>query len=163
MLKRIMRQTDDHAEDRDRLFEEALRYGMFGGAAPKKLDDLVPALRIKEFQDEPIECHCSDARHEAFIILEGKAAATRKLGPVEHIVDLVGFGAMFKMGGLVGHEDRFSGARALGPTKVIAIDTELMNRALAANGDLGYICMKNLGRLMMMSMERQLDRHLAAL
>ena len=43
------------------------------------------SLRVKEYQDEEIICHCSDACHDSFLLIDGVVAVTRKMGDDVHV------------------------------------------------------------------------------
>ena len=66
------------------------------------------------------------------------------------------------MGGLVGHEEDNSGARALSALKVVAIDSEQVNRVFGKDSKLGCMFMRNQSKLLMMNGECQMERYLTA-
>ena len=121
---------------------------------------LVPACPAKVFQDETIECHCPDASDEAFVVLKGTVGATRLIGQVEHVVEPLGFGATFKIGGLIGYDDGVRSARATDRVEIVAIDNRKLIEMFDSSSVLGYLCLKNLLRLIMRQSDKQLDHYL---
>lgn len=135
-------------------------YGLFRRFEPRHLDRLVPSIRLKDFVDEEIVCHCPDANHNAFLLLEGIAAATKKRGDVIHIVQLQGKGTMFNEGPLAGLEHDLTGARALGRAKVLALDAGMLLRLFHDEPALGYPFALDLCRMSMEQADQQLKHYL---
>ena len=62
-----------------------------------------------------IVCHCSDASHDSFLLIDGVLAVTRKMGDDVHVVNLEGTGAVFVVGPMMGlSQEGAAGLRALG-------------------------------------------------
>lgn len=77
---------------------------LFRAVPASKLKKLVPLMRVKEFEDEEIVCHCADAEHDAFVLLKGVAAATKNLHERQYVLQLKGKDAVFNADPLVGPE-----------------------------------------------------------
>lgn len=150
------------SEDVVQLAEAIARYDLFAGLDEEKIPDLVPALSVKTFQDEEIECRCPTASHDAFLVLDGKVAITQAIGDVQHVLELAGFGVVFNAGGLVGLDSIGKGALALGKVKLIAIDTRKLGELADRDCEVGYTVVRNLTRLLVAQWDRQLDHLLAA-
>jgi CRP-like cAMP-binding protein len=122
-LRDLFRRRDPQlAHDMQALGRAIDRHELLSGIPRGVARRLIPWLRIKEFDDEAIECHCPDATHDAFLMLEGRAAVTFKVGDDEHVLEVQGEGGLFNIGALVGVEQRHLGARALGKARVLAVD-----------------------------------------
>lgn len=133
-------------------------YPIFSGLSPETLTRLVPMFRVKEFSDEEIVCHCPDAKHDAFTVLDGKVALTYARGDDLHVVDLEGTGGVFNTAPLFDAPSNHLGARALNRVQVLAIDTEALKPALMKDAQSGYTIARNLGRLTLLQSDRLIQR-----
>jgi CRP-like cAMP-binding protein len=111
-------------------------------------------LRIKEFQDEEISCHCPDALHDGFLVLEGRVAITHQLRGLEHVLELGGFGTVFNLEGLVGIEKSHGAARALGRVRLLVMDTTLLMREFDSHPEVGYPLIKNFAKLLIVQHDK---------
>ena len=136
------------------------KYAIFDGLAPGWVGKLVPAFQIKEFRDEEIVCHCPDASHDAFVLLKGTVAVTRKKGEAIHVLQLEGLGPVFNIGPLIGLEKDPAGVRALGSVELLGIDSIMLNRVMHLEWEIGFKLLRNLCRLVMIQNGRILDRYI---
>lgn len=127
---------------------------LFAGLPWENIPELVPALRTKEFQDEEISCHCPDALHDGFLVLEGRVAITHRLRGLEHVLELAGFGTVFNLEGLLGIEESHRAARALGKIRLLVMDTELLKRQFGSHPEIGYPIIKNFAKLMVVQHDK---------
>ena len=135
-------------------------HDLFQGLDLKDIERLVPARRVKVFENEEVGCHCGDAHHDAFLVTEGTVAVTYTEGGLEHAVDLAGFGTVVGLGGLLAFVQPHVSARALGTAELLAIDTAMLNRIMERNTDIGFPVLPNLAKLLVGHLARQLGHAL---
>ena len=124
-------------------------HDLFQGLDLKDIERLVPACRVKVFENEEVGCHCGDAHHDAFLVTEGG---------LEHVVDLAGFSTALGLGGLLAFVQPHVSARPLGTAELLAIDTAMLNRIMERNTDIGFPVLRNLAKKLLVS---QVDRQSA--
>lgn len=137
-------------------------HALFEDMDSTNLVALRPALRVKEFQDEEIVCHCPDATHDAFVLLEGVASVTRRQGDDVHVVDLSREGSVHNVGPLLGMEKEPGDVRALGKVRILAMDHQMLTEAFEREPQLGYQCVRLIARLVLEQVERELEGCLAS-
>lgn len=131
--------------------------GLFEGLSDGQLQRLVPILRIKEFQDEEIVCHCPDATHDAFLLLEGRVSLSRKRGDALYPLEIEEPGALVNEARLVGLADNYFGARALGRATLLTIDSRDFQARVREDPGAGVILLRNLYRLSLLQREGMID------
>ncbi|MBI4336216.1 MAG: Crp/Fnr family transcriptional regulator [Chloroflexi bacterium] len=156
-LKRVLHSF--HSDEGQNLQHALKEYTLFRDVRHRQLAGLVPAFRVKGFQDEEIVCHCPDATHDAFVLLKGVVAVTRKKDDAVHVLQLERSGAVFNIGPLVGRDREEAGVRALGNVEVLAIDNALLLRKLERDTRLGYGITRSLCRLALEQCERLMERY----
>ena len=138
-------------------FKEALEgCSVSRGLSPSQLETLSSYLRVKEFQNQEIVCHCPTAFHDAFILLGGAVSVTKRLGSDLHVLQLETTEAVFNISPLVGRAQDVAGVRALGKVYILAMDTARPQQLLSQDPDLGYVFIRNLTRSALSQCDRQL-------
>lgn len=130
---------------------------LFAGLPWASIPGLVPAFRVEEFQDEEISCHCPDALHDGFLVLEGRVAITHRLRGLEHVLELAGFGTVFNLDAMLGLEESHRAARALGRVKLLVMDTQLLEREFDGHPEIGYRIIKSFAKLMVVQHDKVLE------
>lgn len=148
-------------EDRQALAKAISEQALFGDIPGDRIASLVPLMRVKEFTDEEIVCHCPDANHDAFALLSGVVAVTLGVGHLEHVLQLEHTGAVFNTGPLVGADATSEGARGLGTVKLVAMDNQGLRELSMADPELGIRLAWTVCRLVSEQHDRQI-RHLLA-
>lgn len=131
---------------------------LFAELSADEIKKLTPALRVKEFKDEDIVCHCPDATHDAFILTEGKAVAKLMVGDLLHVMELQGKGAIFNAPGLLQVRSRYGSASALGKVVLIAVDSKQIQTLISKSPHTGVAILKTACRLTVEQYEKQLQR-----
>lgn len=145
--------------------EESLKVALqqhepFQGLSPVELSRLIPAIRFKRFQDEEIVCRCPDASHDAFVLLKGVVALTRRKGDGVYVMQMEKSGAVFNIEALMGLSPEGAGVRALSGVEVLALDSAMVELMLEERPQLGYTFTRTLCRLALKQCHAQLDRYL---
>ncbi len=153
MLGRILRKDDVSEAGWEKIASAMEQHDLFSGLPEKKLPSLIPACRIKEFQDEEIVCHCPDA----FLVLDGKAAITLGRNDLTYILELAGFGGVFNVENLVDAANDNQDARALGWVKLLVMDTAMLKKLFKVDPTVGYPFIRNLTSLLMSQCQRQIS------
>ena len=143
-----------------RLASTIAEHDLFAGLPWESIDKLVPAFRIQEFQVGEIDCLCPDALHDAFLVLEGRIALTHRVGGLEHVLALAGFGTVFNLDGLLGLEESHRAARALGRVKLLVIDTKLLARAFDRDPGAGCKIIRYFAKLLVVQHDKELEHWL---
>jgi hypothetical protein len=136
-------------------------HDLFAGLPWESIDNLVPAFRVEEFQHGEIDCHCPDALHDAFLVLEGQIALTDRVGGLEHVLELGGFGTVFNLDGLLGLKESHRTARALGRVKLVVMDTKLLDREFDRDPGTGYKIIRYFAKLLVVQHDKELEHWLA--
>lgn len=157
MLGRILRKDDISEADWEKIASAMEQHDLFSGLPEKKLPSLIPACRIKEFQDEEIVCHCPDASHDAFLVLDGKAAIILSRNGLTYILELAGFGGVFNVEKLVDAANDDQGGRALGRVKLLAMDAAMLKKLFKVDPTVGYPFIRNLANLLMAQYQREIS------
>ena len=76
-------------------------FDLFESLSDSDFERLVPRFRVLEFRDEDIVCHCPDAFHDVFVVLEGKSSLSRKRGQDLYPLEVEGTGAVINAPRLV--------------------------------------------------------------
>ena len=148
------------SEDQQALISQISQYSLFEGVKYEELGSLVPALRVKNFENEDIVCHCPDATHDALILLSGVVAMTKKMGAALHVIRLERTGSVFNIGPLVGLMPEPTGAKALEGVVIIAIDTKMVRQMLDMQPTMGYVLARNMCRLSLLQADQMLEHFL---
>ncbi len=148
------------SEDQQTLIPYISQYTLFEGVKDEELGSLVPALRVKNFESEDIVCHCSDATHDALILLRGVVAMTKKRGAALHVIRLDKTGSVFNFGPLVGLMPEPTGAKALEGVVIIAVDTRMVRQMLDMQPSMGYVLARDLCRLSLLQADHMLEHFL---
>lgn len=160
-VKRLLPWGQAGSVDQGSLEFALKQYSLFEGLSPALLTKLSPVLQVKDFKDQEIVCHCPNAFHDAFLLLSGVVAVTRKIGDFLHTVQLEKTGAVFNVGPLVGSEKEQAGARALGSVQILAMDSSRLSQLLPGEAELGYKFIRNICRLALDQHQRQMERYIA--
>lgn len=144
-----------------RLASTVAEHDLFAGLPWESIDKLVPAIRVEEFQVGEIDCHCPDALHDGFLVLEGRVALTHRVGGLEHVLELGGFGTVFNLDGLLGLNESHRAARALGRVKLLVIDTRLLDREFDRDPGTGYKIIRYFAKLLVVQHDKELEHWLA--
>jgi signal-transduction protein with cAMP-binding, CBS, and nucleotidyltransferase domain len=144
------------SEELTTLRRSLAEHDLFAGLDGAQLAALIPASRIKEFDDEEITCKCHDASHEAFVLLAGTVAISESDGTTERTVEMAGFGSVVNFAGLLGLVRPLSKARALGRVQALAVDTRLLAEAMERDARVGFVVTRNLAKLMVAQRDRQI-------
>ena len=153
-------QNDDQSpEDNYQLTHELVKgHNLFAELTEEEIERVMPALRLKKFHNREITCHCPDAHHDAFLVVEGTVALSLSTDDgLQHVLELAGFGTMFNVGGLLGFVEPHKSARALGTVRLLALDTEMLGHVLEDDKHIGYSVLKTLMGLHVAQCDRQLD------
>lgn len=152
---------DSHSSEEQPSFPALLEgHTLAEGLSPKELGSLTPSVRFKAFQDEEIVCNCPDANHDAFVLLRGVVAITRKKDQLLYTVEMERPGAAFNLHPLLGLTPDRAGAKALGSVELLAFDSAILSKILENQPRLGYKLIRNVGRLALDQCERQMDKRL---
>lgn len=157
MFTGIFTKTKGQSE-RESLIAALRGNDLFGDLSENKIKKLVPAFRVKEFNGEQITCHCPDASHDSFVVVQGRVAVTRRKGEFEHTLELEDKGGIINVGLMTEGMSPYTGARALGQTTVLAIDTKKVASLAQEDPELGSILFKNVCSILSGQFEKQLDR-----
>lgn len=130
---------------------------LFSELSEDQIKKLVPAFRVKQFKDEDIICHCPDATHDAFILLDGKVAVKLMLGDLQYVIELQGAGAVFNAPGLLHVHSPYSIATALGTAVLIALDSDQIHTIISKDAQIGSAIFKTASRLIVEQYEKQLE------
>lgn len=147
-------------EEAKKLYDVLAGYSIFNGLDKTQLQNMVPALRHKKFQDEEIVCHCPDAWHDAFLLLKGTVAVTHRHGDFLFVVHMGKTGDIFNIGPLVGLKGESPGVKALGTVEILAIDNTKLQKKLGAEPKLGYWFILNICRLAINQYEQQIEHYI---
>lgn len=143
--------------ERDLLLNIVRESGLLRELSGQQIRNLAPACRFETFNTGEITCHCPDASHDAFILVKGMVAVTRKHKEDEHVVELAMKGAVVNVCILMGSEFCYIGARAVGEAQVVALDSRMLLGIFDKDPRLGYLFMRSVGHMMSEQTAQHLD------
>ena len=144
-------------EEQDLLLKIVRETGLLRELSGQQVRSLAPACRFKTFNTGEIACHCPDANHDAFILVRGLVAVTRKHKEDEHVIELAMKGAVVNACILMGSEFCYVGARAVGEAQVVSMDSRMLLEIFDKDPQLGYLFMRSVGHLMSEQTAQHLD------
>jgi CRP-like cAMP-binding protein len=143
--------------DIERLIESLTDRDAFAELTAEQLTALVPVIRIKDYRDSEIVCHCPDITHDVLVVLDGRVAVTREKDGMLHTLQIEGPDAVVNGPRLFGDPPPYTGSRALGQVTSLAIAAPELQKLMNDDPALGVAIASGLIRIMLRQHEAQLD------
>ena len=136
--------------------------GLADSLSEQQIGRLAEACMVKAFYSAGIACDCPAqvGHHDVYILLEGLVTLNRQHEDHHHVIEVGIKGSAFNFGPLMGADYDYVAARAIEGVQLLTMDSQKPLQFFDKDPALGLAFTRNMGRLMVTQMGRQLDQQL---
>ena len=142
--------------------EKLKESGLGDNLSEQQIGRLADAVMVKPFFSQDISCDCPAqmGHHDVYILLKGLVTLDREHEDHHHVIEVESKGSAFDFGPLLGADYDYVAARAIEGVEVLALDSQKLLELFDKDPVLGLGFTRNMGRLMVAQMGKQLDQQL---